>query len=59
MSPQSKKSPMSQRAAEKHAQQRSFIENVRSGRISSVDAVRSASFFPVDQKPKLISRHSF
>lgn len=54
-----KKSLMSQRSAEKHEQQRAFHEKVRSGRVSASDAVRAASFFPANQKPKLISRPSF
>lgn len=59
MLPQNQKSPMSQRLAEKREHQRAFHEAVRSGRISARDAVRLASFFPADQKPRLVSRPGF
>lgn len=54
-----RKSAMQQRAAEKAEQQRLFHLAVREGKISAVDAVKSASFFPVDQKPRLVSKPSF
>jgi hypothetical protein len=53
------KSAMEQRVAEKQEQQRLFHQAVRDGKISAVDAVRAASFFPADQKPRLVSKPSF
>lgn len=50
---------MAKHAADKLERQRAFHEAVRSGQISARDAVRMASFFPADQKPRLISRPSF
>lgn len=59
MSPSGSQSPMNKRAAEKRERQRALHEAVRSGQISARDAVRLVSFFPADQKPRLISRPSF
>lgn len=59
MSSQIQQFSMSPRLAEKQEQQRAFIERVRSGKISAKAAVKAASFFPADQKPRLVSRPSF
>lgn len=59
MPPQIKELSMSKRLAEKREQQLVFHERVRSGQISAKDAVKSASFFPANQKPRLVSRPWF
>lgn len=59
MLPPLQKPSMSKRIAEKREQQRAFHERVRSGVISAQDAVKSASFFPANQKPRLVSRLCF
>lgn len=53
------KSAMEQRAREKQEQQRLFHQAVREGKISAIDAVKSASFFPAEQRPRLVSKPSF
>lgn len=53
MLPPVPQSPMSKLAAEKRERQLALHEAVRSGKISARDAVRMASFFPSDQKPRL------
>lgn len=59
MSPKIQELSMSKRLSEKREQQRAFHERVRSGQISAQDAVKAASFFPANQKPRLISRPGF